>query len=143
MEREVAMALNEAFDLDLEPIPAELSRFAVEAFQWRLLEEELAAITFDSATDELVGIRGTGTLRHAMRFEGNGIAVSINVTDTTVVASIEPAAVYSCHIEGPQTDIAVVSDERGQFAVSNGQLPLRLVVEIPGGGRFVTPWITA
>src|SRR4051794_2203008 len=137
------MALDDAFEIDLEPIPSELSRFAVEAFQWRLLEEELASITFDSATDDLVGIRGTGTLRHAMRFEGNGIAVSINVTETTVVASIEPAAVYACQIEGPQTNLSVRSDERGQFAVSNRQLPIRVVVQIPGGGRFVTPWITA
>jgi hypothetical protein len=142
MEREVAMALHDAFEADLDPIPAALSQFAFDALQWRLIDEELAAITFDSSTDELVGIRGTATLRHAMRFEGGGIAVSVSVTDSAFVASIEPPAVYSCRIEGPQTHVDVRSDEHGQFAIGHSQLPVRLVIELEGGGLFVSPWIT-
>jgi hypothetical protein len=141
MEREVAMALEDAFEAELGPIPRELSQFAFDALQWRLLDEELAAITFDSATDELVGIRGTATLRHALRFEGRGIAVSISVTDEGVVGSIEPPASYSLRIEGPQRRISVRTDDRGQFATSQSQLPLRVVVEVDGG-NFVSPWVT-
>ena len=141
MDGEVAAALDEAFEDELDPIPSQLTQFALEAFQWRLVDDELAAITFDSAVDELVGVRGTATLRHSMRFEGGGIAVSMSVTDASFVAAIEPAAEYLCHVEGPQTNLDVRSDENGQLAVSQTQLPLRLIVELPTG-RVVTPWIT-
>ncbi len=141
MDAEVAAALNDVFDDELEPIPSHLTQFALEAFQWRLVDDELAAITFDSLTDELVGVRGTATLRHSMRFEGSGIAVSMSVTDTSFVAAIEPPAEYLCRVEGPQTSLDVRTDENGQLAVSHTQLPLRLIVELPTG-RLVTPWVT-
>lgn len=135
------LALKDAFDDESDSIPNDLTQFALDAFQWRLIDEELAAITFDSANEELVGIRGTATLRHSMRFEGSGIAVAVSMMESSVVVSIEPAATYQCRIEGPRVALDVETDEHGQLAVSHSQLPIRLIVDVDGG-RFVTPWIT-
>src|SRR5262245_55023524 len=101
------LALRDAYDDESDPIPNDLTQFALDAFQWRLIDEELAAITFDSATEELVGIRGTATLRHSMRFEGSGIAVAVSMMESSVVVSIEPTSTYHCRIEGPRVALDV------------------------------------
>ncbi len=132
-------ALNDAFDAD--SIPPELSAFALDAIKWRVLDDELAALTFDSSTSELVGIRGVATQRVSLRFEGRGISVSVSLSDASIVASIEPPQVYDCLIEGPHVVIVANSDENGEIAVDECPLPLRLVVETPLG-RLISPWMT-
>lgn len=141
IDRAVVIAIRDALDRDLAPIPPQLTQFAFDAFQWRLLEDELAAVTFDSSTNELVGIRGTATMRHSMRFEGQGISAAVHVLDTSIVVSIEPAGAYRCRLEGPLVSLDTHTDEHGQLAASQSQLPLRLIVEL-AQGRFVSPWIT-
>lgn len=133
-------AVNDAFATD--PIPTELTQFAFDAFSWRVVDDELAAITFDSATTELVGIRGTSTLRHTVQFEGRGISVSVVMSDSSLVASIDPAGVYRCLIEGPHGAAEAVTDEDGEFVIDRPRLPLRVVVDTEVG-RLVSPWITA
>jgi len=137
---ELVSALNDAYDTD--PIPAELSQFAFDAFAWRLVDDELATITFDSATTELVGIRGTSTQRHSVQFEGRGVSVSLVMSDTSLVASVDPAGVHRCLIEGPQVATEVFTDDDGEFVIDRPHLPLRLVVETTAS-RLVSPWITA
>ncbi len=131
-------AVNDAFETD--PIPRDLTQFALDAFAWRVIDEELAAITYDSATTELVGIRGTASQRHSFRFEGRGVAVSVSLSGISVVVSVEPAGRYSCRIESPSSVTDTVSDDEGQFVVDHRPLPVRVVVETPAG-RLVSPWI--
>jgi hypothetical protein len=141
VDRDVLTAIDDAFAHDLAPTPPQLTQFAVDALQWRLLDDELAVVTYDSRTDELVGIRGASTMRHAVRFEGLGISVAVSVLETSIVVSIEPAGTYQCRLEGPRTSLDTATDEHGQLAVSDEPLPLRLIVDA-GEGRVVSPWIT-
>ena len=46
-DADIVIILREAFETDLEPIPHELSHFAIDAFAWRLIDDELATITFE------------------------------------------------------------------------------------------------
>ena len=53
-------ALGESFAHDqLDPIPERLTIAARQAFGWRLIDAQLAELLFDSASDELVGVRGS------------------------------------------------------------------------------------
>lgn len=133
-------ALNDAFET--EPIPAALTRFAFDAFSWRLVDDELAEITFDSASTDLVGIRGTSTQRHTMQFEGAGLSVSVMLSDTSLVASIEPAGVHRCSIESPHGVTETSTDDDGEVVIDLPRLPLRIAIDT-GVGRLVSPWITA
>ncbi|MEO6125917.1 MAG: hypothetical protein ABIR32_19630 [Ilumatobacteraceae bacterium] len=133
-------AVNDAFDTD--PISAELTQFAFDAFSWRVIDDELAAITFDSATTDLVGIRGTSTQRHTVQFEGRGVSISVVLSDSSLVTSIDPAGIHRCLVEGPHGATESFTDEDGEFVIDRPRLPLRVVVETDAG-RVVSPWITA
>ncbi len=132
-------AINDAFDQD--GVPPELTQFALAAISWRVVDDELAALTYDSATSDLVGVRGTSTQRHSLRFEGRGISVSVTLTGSSLLASVEPHAIYDYVVEGPGVSIAGMSDDVGQIEVDQCALPVRIIVNAPAG-RLVSPWIT-
>lgn len=136
----LVLALADAFEA--EPIPAELTEFAMRALSWRVVDDELATLTFDSATGELIGIRGTTTQRQSLTFEGRGLSVSVTVSEASLVAAIDPPAVHVVSIEspsGPAIEIATGPD--GELVVETPTLPVRLVVQ-GRDGRLVSPWIT-
>jgi hypothetical protein len=135
----IIAAIADAFDTG--PVPDDLSRFAINALTWRVVDDELAALTFDSATDELIGIRGTSTQRRSVTFDGRGVVVSVTISDASLVGSIEPPATYRCIVEGPRASAHVTTDDDGQLVMADCALPLRLVVETTAG-RLVSPWIT-
>lgn len=139
-DADIVIILRDAFETDLEPIPHELSHFAIDAFAWRLIDDELATITFDSDSSELVGVRGTASQRRSVTFQGRGLTVSVSLSDTSVVASIEPPASYLVRVQGYEAEVELRSDDSGQVAVADYPVPLRLVIE-SGGGRLVSPWI--
>ena len=67
--RSVIERLVDAFDdAHLEPIPSRLSAAALDAYSWRRADAELAELLFDSASDALVGVRGTTTDRRSFRY---------------------------------------------------------------------------
>lgn len=43
-----------------DPVPADVLAAAKASFTWRTIDAELAALAFDSATDELAGVRSEG-----------------------------------------------------------------------------------
>lgn len=140
LDAAVVAAVNDAFATD--QIPSELTRFAFDAFSWRVIDDELAAVTFDSATTELVGIRGTSTQRHTVQLEGRGIVISVVLSDSSLVASLDPAGIHRCLVEGPHGATEAFTDQDGEVVFDRPRLPLRLIVET-NAGRLVSPWITA
>lgn len=136
----VLRAVDDAFETDLPPIPAALTRFAEETIEWRHLDDELAAVVFDSSMDRLAGVRGAATERKTLRFKGSGLVVSFSLVDESVIASIEPPARYDCWIEGPDVSTHVMTDDSGQLASDRCPLPVRLAVQLDHT-RFVSPWI--
>ena len=65
--------LADAFDgPNIEPIPPRLSAAARDAYSWRRADAELAELLFDSASDTLVGVRGTTTDRRSFRPHTSG-----------------------------------------------------------------------
>jgi hypothetical protein len=138
-ERRTMRSISDLYDAESGPVPAALTQFALDAFRWRDLDAQLASITFDSATDQLVGVRGTAE-RHLVRYSGAGLTVSLSLADASLTVMIEPAGEYHCRIEGPDVAVSMDSDEAGQLSLDDCPLPLRLVVE-NDPRRLMTPWL--
>lgn len=132
-----------AFDVGLPPIPADLSSAARDAFQWRRADVILAELTFDSATDELVGVRGAGSDRRSFRFTAGDSVIRVHLTSATMIVMIEPPLSVSCRLVSDSGDAAEhLTDEFGELAIDAPGFPVRVEVDLPDG-TIVTPWITA
>lgn len=132
--------LSDAFDA-IEPIPAHLTEAATAAFSWRRADAALAELLFDSATDELVGIRGTTSDRRSFRFGHDDGVIRVHLTRATLIVMVEPPLSVDCRIETESGAHALRTDEYGELAIAAPELPARIEVDLPGG-TVVTPWIT-
>ena len=134
--------LADAFDdAHLEPIPPRLSAAAHDAYSWRRADAELAELLFDSASDMLVGVRGTTTDRRSFRYASGDFAIRVHLTDVSLIVMIEPPLSVACTVDSAQGSEQHRTDELGELVVDAPELPLRLEVELPSG-NVVTPWIT-
>jgi hypothetical protein len=135
--------LADAFDdAHLEPIPQRLSAAARDAYSWRRADAELAELLFDSASDTLVGVRGTATDRRSFRYASGDFAIRVHLTDVSLIVMIEPPLAAACRIDSGHASEQHRTDELGELVVDAPELPLRLEVELPNG-TVVTPWITS
>lgn len=132
--------ISEAFD-SLEPIPPRLTEAARAAFSWRRADAELAELLFDSATDELIGVRGTTSDRRSFRFGHDDAVIRVHLTPTSLIVMLEPPMSVECRVTGPDATTEHRSDEYGEFVVDAPDLPARIEVDLPGG-TIVTPWIS-
>lgn len=133
--------IGDAFDHDLEPVPAHLLAAAQAAFGWGLADARLAELLFDSASNELVGVRGTSADRRSFRFGADDFVIRAHLTEATMIVMIEPPLSVACQISNEEGSVEHRTDELGELAVDTPELPVRLEVDLPSG-TFVTPWIT-
>ncbi len=126
-----------------DPVPASVVAAARQAFTWRTIDEELALLTFDSAVDELVGMRGAGDRQ--LSFEADGVAIELDVVGATgeLVGQVLPApATVALEIQFADAPPALVPiDEHGLFSASADHGPFRLVLR-SGGRPVATEWVT-
>ena len=132
--------IGDAFD-DLESIPPQLTEAAKSAFGWRRADAELAELLFDSATDELVGVRGTSSDRRSFRFGADDFVLRVHLTPATLIVMIEPPVSVPCRVATEEAVDDHRTDDFGELVVEAPELPARVEVDLPGG-TFVTPWIT-
>jgi hypothetical protein len=132
-----------AFD-ELPPVPPALHAAALEAFQWRSADIELAELLFDSASEELVGVRGTATERRSFRYRAGDCAIRIHLTAATMIVMLEPPLSVACRISSGERGDATTSehrtDELGELVLDVPSLPVRVEVDLPSG-TVATPWI--
>jgi hypothetical protein len=132
--------ISEAFD-ELPPIPSRLSGAARSAFEWRRADASLAALLFDSANDELVGVRGTASDRRSFRFGSDEYVIRVHLTPATLIVMLEPPLSVPCRIATEDGIDDHRTDELGELVVPAPDLPARVEVELPNG-TVVTPWMT-
>jgi hypothetical protein len=118
-----------------------LSAAAHDAYAWRRADAELAELLFDSASDMLVGVRGTTTDRRSFRYASGDFAIRVHLTDMSLIVMIEPPLSVACTVDSAQGSERHRTDDLGELVVDAPELPLRLEVELPSG-NVVTPWIT-
>lgn len=140
---EIMMAIDAAFDADLAPVPQRLTDAARAAFGWRRIDADLAELLFDSAHDELAGVRGTVTERRSLQFGAHGAVVRVHLTTDSLVVMLEPSMVVTCRVATGASPGAVsehMTDEDGELVVPAPELPVRIEVDLPSG-TIVTPWV--
>jgi hypothetical protein len=131
--------------LEREQPPEAVVRAAKEAWTWRTIDAELAALSYDSLLDDeaLAGVRGIGAAR-TLAFEAEDIIVEIEVTEDgdrrILVGQVVPAVTADVTIEGAdgRQPLVVTTDHLGRFRaerVGSGVVRLRI------GESLVTSWL--
>jgi len=132
--------IDDAFDTDLAPIPTHLAAAARDAFAWRSADVQLAELLFDSANDELVGVRGATTERRSFRFGAGDFVIRVHLTSSSLFAMIEPPLSVACRVTTRDASVELRTDEMGEVAIDATEQPVRIEVDLPNG-TVVTPWI--
>lgn len=132
--------ITDAFETQLPPIPTHLADAARDAFAWRVADAQLAELLFDSANDELVGVRGTTTERRSFRFGAGDFVIRVHTTPATLIVMIEPPLSVVCRVVTKQQSAEHRTDEMGELVIEATEQPLRIEVDLPSG-TVVTPWI--
>ncbi len=133
--------IDDAFDDSLPPIPPRLGAAARDAFAWRRADVQLAEILFDSAHDELVGVRGTASDRRSFRYAAGDHVLRVHLTEATLIVMLEPPVAVACRVATEEGVVGHETDEFGELAIDAPGLPFRIEIDLPGG-TFATPWIT-
>lgn len=84
-----------------EPVPIGATEAARAVFTWRTIDAEMMEIDFDSAVDELTGVRSAGTTVRAIRFAAGAIEVDLDVDDGRVDGQVIGAVSASVRLERP------------------------------------------
>ena len=130
-------ALGAAFARGVTEVPEHLTKFAIDAFRWRLIDGELAHLVDDASAS--ASVRG-GEARHHT-FVAHSATVSVQVTGDRVVGAVEPAGeftVTATTTEGPEH--TTPTDALGRFQMEVAT-PFRLVVRSPAL-MVTTEWMT-
>lgn len=135
---ELATALTEA---DVPPAVRDAGRLA---WLWRDLDQELAALVYDSALDAEVGAltRAAGVPR-ILVFRAGGLSVELELVNERVAGQIVPPGPGQIEALSPTGDTRRAPvDEAGRFELSDvpdGLVRLRL--RTPDHAKLVIGWL--
>jgi hypothetical protein len=127
-----------------EPIPERVLVGARAAWTWRTIDQELAELVFDSAS-ELTGVRSEDTARQ-VTFQAPGVEIEVMVIDEAarrIVGQLIPGAEMTVELHGGDRVLTTQSDHLGRFGfdeVLTG--PVRLTILGAAGEAVVhTEWM--
>ena len=131
-----------------EAVPEAVLEAAKGAYAWRTIDAELAALTFDSVTDELVGVRG-GSGPRALTFEHDDVVVEVEVVEhgarRTLVGHVAPGPLESIEVQqaGQAEPRRQDADALGRFQVPDLVAgPFRLLCRFAGRPAMLTEWVS-
>jgi hypothetical protein len=130
-----------------DPVPDEVVVAAKAAYTWRTIDEELAALTFDSLVDDAVtGVRGSGP--RALTFESDDVVIELEIVDSDHGRTLRgqvTGEVTDLELDTPgdPAPVPLAMDELGRFSVMVAPTgPIRLRGR--RGDRVVTTsWVIA
>jgi hypothetical protein len=129
----------------VDPVPEHVLDAAKGAFTWRTIDAELASLVFDSAAEDLIGVRSAETLRQ-LTFSAPGFEVELIIlSDATrrLVGQLvppQPAEIVLHHEAG---ETVVQSDSLGRFTIDDVPVgSVRLTCRLDGeeGSVVQTEW---
>lgn len=115
-DEQLLSRLTEALDV-AEPLPASVVEAAKATFTWRTIDAELAALVFDSATEELAGVRSSAATRQ-MTFRTPGVEIELVVVSETsrrLVGQLVPPQAAEIELHHEDETRTVQSDNLGRF----------------------------
>ncbi|PZT71084.1 hypothetical protein DN402_01795 [Streptomyces sp. SW4] len=127
----------------LDPVPAELSRIAVEAHALHDVDARLAELTFDSLVDG-IPVRGEEDPPRMLTFTAGEVTIDVEVGADGLIGQLLPPGPARIEVlSGPQATGSLHADDLGRFtgqAPQAGPFALRLLT---GGDVVVTEWLRA
>jgi hypothetical protein len=133
--RELASAMEQE-----QAVPDHRRRAAYDAFTWRTIDEELMALTHDSAMLATAAVRGPEDAR-TLAFEGAGLSLELEVEEGAVTGQLLQAAsgtVITMERADGESRTAR-TDASGFFILPDASGPVRFLVEDDGHTRR-TEW---
>jgi hypothetical protein len=132
-DQELISRLGQILD-EADSVPGDVAEFARAAFTWRDIDAELAAIEYDSATeDTFTGVRSTATAR-IVTFEAGPWSIDIEYHEPTkrLIGQVNPGQKCTIEMHNSRGTVVVSSDGLGRFdfdEVFPG--PASLVIQTP------------
>ena|SRR5690349_10449264 len=123
-------------------VSEELVEAGRQAATWRTVDEELAALAYDSALDAdlLVRARSAGTVR-TLVFDGDGLSVQVEVAGGELVGQLTPPQTGQVTLSTPAGSYDQTSaDEIGCFLLGQPRGPVRLRCQTEQA-VLVTDWV--
>jgi len=125
-----------------EAIPDRARQAARMAFAWRTVDEELMALTHDSAQESATLVRGAPAGPRVVAFQLGELGLEVELESAGAMGQVLPGTACVVTVESPDASpVHLDVDESGFFSVA--QMPagaLRIRVELPDGTRATTPW---
>ena len=133
---ELRAALRQAGD----PTPTMIAAGSA-AFSWRDVDAELAALTHDSLTDELAGVRGPAAQPRTLVFQGPQVSVELEQTSSGLAGQLVPPTPGEVALWGPDGELATATtDELGCFEVRRPPSGLVRLRWRTSSGASLTDW---
>jgi hypothetical protein len=142
-DEQLLVALRAALD-GVDPVPDTVVAAGRDAFAWRTIDAELAALSYDSLLDdkELAGVRAGGESARMLTFEAHQLTVEVEVEHGRLIGQLVPPQSGEVEVRHAGGSLTVQADEIGRFVaepVARGPFSLRC--RTASATAIVTDWI--
>jgi len=127
-----------------QEVPPGLVAAGREAFAWRNVDAELAALSYDSTTSgALAGTRAQPAALRALTFVTSGLTLEIEVTVDGLLGQVVPAQAGEIELRGQDRSVrAAPVDGVGWFVFRPPPSGMfRLHLRTTGGATVLTEWV--
>jgi hypothetical protein len=136
-------AVKEAFRAE-RAVPRDFVQAGQAAFTWRSIDAELAALTFDSATETVAAVRSAEASPRFLTFSAADLTIELEIGPDEIIGQIvppQPGHADACPAHGAALSAAI--DEIGCFIIQpRPASPFRLHCHADSGISVLTTWIT-
>jgi hypothetical protein len=128
-----------------DPLPEAVITAAKETFTWRTIDAELASLVFDSAAEDLAGLRSSDATRQ-MTFRTPGVEIELVVVSETsrrLVGQLVPPQTAEVMLHHENDTRTAQSDSLGRFTfhdVPTGSVRLTCRLAGDDGAVVQTEW---
>jgi hypothetical protein len=141
-EAEILEILGRALE-HTDPVPISVTEAGKSAFTWLTIDAELAELVFDSARDELVGVRSETMAERQLTFQSPTVEIEIMLVGETrhLVGQLVPPQGADVTLITEIASIEVTTDDLGRFdftGVEPGRI--RLQIRTARGPSITTQW---
>jgi hypothetical protein len=134
----------------IDPVPGRLLQAAVDAYAWRTVDADLAALVFDSLAESgaAAPVRGRQPDR-LLSFQASGLSIELEVTaagrSRRLIGQLVPPQRAVVEIRQTGDVVTIATDELGRFVAESlppGPVSLRCGPAAgEGGPAVVTDWV--